>query len=504
MIPEPEYTVVDEIISLEEVPNFCQKLFMLLKFGGSALSISSSIFGNVLLYTAGFVTLNLVDEGVEQAAFGICASYLNMFVTAIMLSSLDKYGIDLSVFFGNKQYDKMRTITSKAILTISSIMIFFSFPMMYFSRPILIKIGIKENVAEISSNAIIHLIGMAVIKITAEMVKTFCIAQGHESVFAVPGYLNTISTLYMIYYLVVTHQMKILGWIYSKYANELVNLLIAVVVMYCKTERASRGLNSWMKTKRRFCRYYFETIKYMMGSYTEYLAYEITTYFVALTEDIDQVAAYSCIYNVNEFIYCLGISLALVCRTRASILIGMDRQETGKQFFREFYRFAVFVGVLMGIATYFLRSYIADIYASNDPEQKEILMNLLTMFCIFMPSEAALMTSTITMKTIGKVKVLLLLNCILLIGLNSGGATFIHKTKPHVQNYLLCIICANLLLNISGYFVSVLSKWPTAYESINIRTSSNVKISIMDDNIRTIKERLVRSGIKNDDDETND
>ena len=479
---DSENRVVSEIIEIQSTPSLFGKLRMFTGLVGKSFSISSSFFGNALLFTMGFITLNLVGKSLHQAAFGLCVSYYNMFVSALMLSSLDKYGIDLSVSYGSGCYQEMKAVTSKGAITMAGIFLSISLPLMLKSEDILLFAGISDEVAQETSRGITLLIGIGFLQVTAEMIKTFCIAQGHESVFALPGYINTGLSLVSIYYLVVVKDYKFDGWLFSKYINEIINLVTSVVVLFCYTEKECRGFAGCAETARGFKKYFCETFKFLMGSYAEYLAYEITTYFVALTHDNAQIAAYTCIYNVTALVYCIGISMGFVCRTRISILLGMGRPLVAKAFFKSFYRFTAFFGLLLCSASLLLRERIADLYSSNDPEQRECFLMLLTTYSLFMPSETSLMTASISMKTIGKVRLLLILNLLVLLGLNSAGTIMIYQTIREVEYYFLCIQVSILMLNVSAFIGCSFSDWTPEEMKTVLRISRVSKAdSLIDD-----------------------
>ena len=445
-----ERRVVEDIVNMHDNKvSAWRGIQMYLMFIANALSISSNIIGNSFLNTAGFVTLNIVGNKLEQAAYGIAISYYSMFSSSLITSSLDKYGIDLSHEFGKGNFGGMKQVTTKSILSLILVLGSFTMPLLLFSHSVLLSVGIREDIALLASSAIRLLMVLAVLQMTNETIKTFCISQGHEKVFAVPEYINISLSIVFLYYLVCVRKMSIKGWIYSRITNEVVNLVILSSVMYLRTDKRSRGVASVKEVWGGLGAYFCDTLKFIMGSYTEYLAFEVTTYFVALTKDPAQIAAYTGLINVSVICYCVGISFALICRTRVSILAGMGRQDVAISFFRTYYWFTVFIGCCLGAVGYLYRDSISGVYASSDREMRETFKKLLTIFCVFMPAECSLMTATITMKSIGKIKLLVALNVVILLVCNTVGCGFLYwYDRTTCIYYFISIMSVLLLLNI--------------------------------------------------------
>jgi len=305
-------------------PTACELMILYFKLMLPTLSIASGILGNCFVSTAGYVYINLSKDKLQQASFGITISYYLIFCAALALSVTDKFGIQLGVAFGDGKYEKMKKITFQSILSVGLLYMSFCYPMLCFSERILLSIGIAEENALLCGEALRLMIGMVTIQLTADMVKTFCISQGQESAFALPNFMNLLVCFSTMYNFMVKLDLKIRGWVYAKYIYELINLLVNISVLYCRTLKETRGISSWSEMTQGFWPFIFDTIRYSLESYSEYIGYE-TTYFVALLRDQDQMAAYSSVYNITGIIYCLGLSLAQVCRTRLNILIGLKR-----------------------------------------------------------------------------------------------------------------------------------------------------------------------------------
>ena len=69
-------------------------------------------------------------------------------------------------------------------------------------------------------------------------------------------------------------QMGILGWILAKAIYELMNLVTAIYIVKVKTVPETRNLCSLEELKDGFVGFFIDNLKYVVGSYGEYIGYE--------------------------------------------------------------------------------------------------------------------------------------------------------------------------------------------------------------------------------------
>ena len=112
--------LVQEIYDLIEGESVAKKRLIYIGLLGNAISISSTLVGISIINAAGFIALNSAGNSTQQAAFGLCISYYNMFVFALIASMQDKYGIDLSIHFGSEEHEKMKVVSTKMVTLVSS------------------------------------------------------------------------------------------------------------------------------------------------------------------------------------------------------------------------------------------------------------------------------------------------------------------------------------------------------------------------------------------------
>src|SRR3990167_5626587 len=99
-------------------------------------------------------------------------------------------------------------------------------------------------------------------------------------------------------------------------------LFASVFLMNRYTEPLTWGTAPWNEIQKGLGTYFVESFKYALGSYSEQLGVLISNYFVILTHDENQIAAFTIIETLSAPIYELGEAFSAVMRTRMNILIG--------------------------------------------------------------------------------------------------------------------------------------------------------------------------------------
>ena len=63
--------------------------------------------------------------------------------------------------------------------------------------------------------------------------------------------------------------------------------------------------------------------------------------------------------NTGGIVYTLGMSFAIIFRTRLNIMIGMGKPDVAKQAFLFFYKISSFVGLVVGIILFVFRNWLS-------------------------------------------------------------------------------------------------------------------------------------------------
>ena len=139
----------------------------------------------------------------------------------------------------------------------------------------------------------------------SDFFRTFCMAQGFEDIFGYTSLLSVVVSIICGWYMVIQLELGAIGWVYSKIIYETLTTLVALGMMLV-TEPETRGFTSISETSKGFCKFFCECIKFSIGSYTEFLGYEISSYFVYISHDKTAISAYAAILNCTTLFYSIG------------------------------------------------------------------------------------------------------------------------------------------------------------------------------------------------------
>ena len=425
-----------------------------------AFYISWAMIDNPLFIAIGFYFLNMVGDPVQQASLALVNSCYLVFFIALELAVMDKLGISLSVCYGDKDYEELKKVFMQGILSTMIIMGCTSFPLSYFSGAILRSIGIDEEILVICQTSLRLMILVMMVQISSDIVRTFCMAQGQEHYFSYPSAASLLFGFIMSYYLMVKLDMRIYGMMLSKLMVHLLNLMIGLWVYFNKTEEKTRGLVKVSLALDGLGSYLASNINIAFGNYSEFIGFEVATFFVAQTMDQNQIAALGSCSTVSGIFYCLGISFSIICRTRMNIMIGMKELEAAKNYFKFAYFASVLTGVLLSCILLPWVSLISDLYASSTQEMRYWFGNVLTIYFFFLISELSTYTSFVGMKTINRVNYLTILNLVVMIVLNIFFQMIVsHTIGTRVDVSWFSLMICLFTINFVSFVICWASDW---------------------------------------------
>ena len=427
----------------------------------AVFSLAPSLIGRIVVNTSGLVFFNMIKDPEMQASFGVYDGYYFVFYFALITALLDKFSIEMSVAFGEKNYSKIKDIFTKSGLVCLTLFLLVILPMMGFSSLILTTMGISSDIASVVQDTTRLSIPLIAINMLSEYIKGFCLSQGHEKVFGYTSLASLTATIIANYFVIVKYKYGIHGWIYTKTANEFLTLIVTIVV-YLNAVPESRGFVSLSTAMKGLGIFFYESMKFTFGLYPECLGFELTGFFVALTDNTDQIAAYYCAVNVTSLNFCLGFAFAIICRTRMNILLGMGEHQAAKNYFKFYVIFNMIVGGIIGLILYLCREFLVTIYSDSTEGMKQWFFKLLLIYTIVASTEISMNTIMICMKSIGKIGILLILSLMFpLVGNLVGGLAIHHYGLGcdfQFGNYMA--LCASL--TILCLIIGLRSDWSKA------------------------------------------
>ena len=428
--PEVSESLVKELLpfknSFRELPS--SYLFsMFLQQIRDFMLLMASIVGPVLTNTSGYIFLNMRADPLLQAAFGLYSFIYFAFHMSIMISGMEKLGIHLSAAFGRKDYAQMKNTFTKGIISSTVLFCLVTLPVALFCQSILVSAGVDKENCVLVQEALYWSIPLFILMICKELIQTFCMAQGHEHFFGTMGIVSSVIAILLNYILIVRYDCGVLGWVYSRSFCSTGELLFVLCIFYWKTDEGGRGVVTISQAIAGFKPFFIDSIKFTLGSYTEYLGFEIAGFFVLLHGDNNQSAAYYSAVNVSALTYTSGIAFGIIIRTRINMLMGMGLPQTARNYFEFYFISTVIAGTVIGIIGLLNRKLLADCYASANDELRRWFLTLVVLYAVTAPSEASACSALVALKTVGGIGHLLKLSvCTLLLGNSISGPMFLY------------------------------------------------------------------------------
>jgi len=465
---------------LSELP-ICKMMFSMYKIIFKTLLTTFSTLGSQILTAAGYILLNLNDEVDAQSNLGIALIFNLAFFYGFFLSMVDKLGIDLSVSFGAKNYDQTKkTLNQGAIASVLAFCLL-TLPASIFSKQILVLVNIEPPQAEKCKVIILGLLASNFLEMIGDFTREFCMAQGIESIFGHTCLLSAIISVCFGYYFVVELGLGAIGWVYSKTIYELITLIVALAVFF-KTHARTRGFVPIKEVVDGFWPFFWTSVSFAVGSYSEFLGNEIASYFIFLSKDEPLIAGFSAVLNISALFYSMGETFAIICRTRMNLLIGKQLFQLGKNFFLVFILSLATFGAAVGCVIFTFRHQLTSIYAGNSPTTSKYFLDLISIYSFCLPSELTITSSFMGIKTIGSIGFLLLLNLLLFVGANFFSCYYLTVVLKRSPYYILITVQSLFYLeNILCLVKVMMTDW------------TGLKV---EDEIEPHTERLVPSGLE--------
>lgn len=428
-----------------------------------ALKLLPFVIVGVLINTIGYFFLDMAGDTDQLAAIGINNFMVLIFFVALVFSSLDKFGMELSKAFGSKDYQRMKEIFGMGTLMFFGGFLFITVPIFLNAEAFMLKVGITPVIAEAVKGPARVNLAMFCMQICTEIMQITAISQGLERYFAMIGIFNLAISLPASYLFIYRLRLGIYGSVFVRFLIEIFKFCLAAFVFFKKTHPESRGFASLQDTMKNFRPYMIDSLKFTATGYSEHLGFAIIGYLVALTGDIDQIGAYYSLENYTGLPYVLGAAITIIVRTRVNILIGMDKGVVAGNFFRYISLCVYCLGILVGLITLYGRHFISDWYVSSDPAANSWCVVLTSIYALFIWADIVMILAMSAMKSLGKINLVIRYSSLTMLAGNiilGGLISKLNGTAVHL--FILNMVMLALLscLNMRTSFTSDWSKAP--------------------------------------------
>ena len=391
-----------------------------LGFIPSCLVVGLGYIGWCGLTTIGFYACNKAKDPLLTSTLSLATFFNTMSIQSMNYASAEKAGIAMSQAYGAKDYRGVKKYFCQSLLMGLVYASVISIPLMLFTEEILLALHIMPELAKSVKGFYWKIALIDIFRLVGDLLMVFASSQGIETTFFGLMITNMLISSGFMCFLCFCLGLVLDALVYSLILFQAFNLIIFSKVYLFECDKKTIGMVSFSEAMDGFMNYMKDWTKYFVGIWIEWIAWEVSTYFAALTNDINQVAAFGSIINVAYISIMLQFGFRMVARSRINYLIAKGYIDAAKRCF-----FLIFVGIiclniLLGTLIFFLRGYIADFYASNIDETHDYLMQLLIVYSIGMSSDPIYGLLSLISRVIDHIGFSIILNGTLMIGLMSA------------------------------------------------------------------------------------
>ncbi len=203
-----------------------------------------------------------------------------------------------------------------------------------------------------------------------------------------------------------------------------------------------------------------DSLVFSASVYAECLGWEISTFLVTQTKDLNQMGAYALLVNFTGIIWQIGNGFTSTSRARLNYLLGNLQKEKAKELFEVIAIGIVLMSLVFSMLVSCFRHEIAMLYANNSTQMSEVLSNLLQIYSFCLIGDFYYSFIFSIARTIEKVWLNLLLNVIFLIFCHFGISLYLIKKQGGTcYSCLLVMQCSLLLIHAAMTFVTLRTNW---------------------------------------------
>jgi Na+-driven multidrug efflux pump len=435
--------ILDEIKAVDapffKIPLFTKiKLFCNLIFPSCLLAITHS--GNTFLNTMGFYIAGTEKNTTISTAFGLTVFFNMITVYSLTQPIIEKIGIACAKSFGAKDYEGVKEHFLRGIIMFFIFTALIYAPIVVFAEDLMIAIRIDPEVAETSADYQALLFPIDITRLLGEILVTYMVSQGIESSFGVFTMINSLIGMGVAYMFGVRRAMGVQGWMLGRAIFDLLNILsiLGVYAMRMKGNKIKRA--NLRKAYTGLGQFFCDVVKYTIVLYSEVLGWEISTLLVAMTEDKNQIAAFSSIVNLAYIVWNIGNGFSNTARTRINYLLGQKKGSAAKNFFAIVLFGMIFFAISLGVIFYFGRETIGRVYASENFEIRSHVVSLLQIYGFLTIGDFLFAYMFTITRSTNQVLYNMFLDYVFLIGLHAVVSFYIVKyMHGNCRTVLMCV-----------------------------------------------------------------
>jgi Na+-driven multidrug efflux pump len=298
---------------------------------------------------------------------------------------------------------------------------------------------------------------------TSITIQTHCYSQGVENAFAAKNLISFISAALSSYVLVVHLGMGVYGWLIGRVVYEALNFTASIFTLVKKAHPDTWGFIGFDELKLGYGKFLWDSLQFAFSSYSESLGTEVASFFIFRTPYQVDAAAYMSTVNLSMITYCIASSLGIICRTRINLLLGKQQARTAKNFYICYICSVLITGFLLSGLVWLLSPWLTALLASSSEELEQSYNEMLKIYYLLIVVEVVSKPIEFAIKMLGKVRLLLIINIVLLIFLNFAVNYWISVVERlRIWYNVLSLTLIYLGITVIAVFLVLAADWSKA------------------------------------------
>ena len=379
------------------------------------------------LTTIGFFACNISGDALLTSTLSMTIFLNSMTISAMNCGLTDKVSIAMSEAYGAKDFRRFKKYFCQSLLLGLIYNSLIGAPLMIFIKHILIALHIVPELALSIEGFYWKLILTELLRLAVDLLMIVANSQGIETSFFGLMMANTLLSGCFMFFLCFHVGLVLDGLIYALLMFYSFNLIIFAKVYLLECDKRTRGLVSFAEVVQDFGSFSMGWVKFFLTTWIDWLDWELTSYFVALTHDIHQVAAFGSMINIAYLCFIMQLGFKFLNRTRISSLLSRGYHEAAKRYFNIAFFGLILLNLLLGVILFLSREYISDLYLGNIRESRAYLVQLITVYSFVMCVDPISSVMTITARVTDHMWLSIAVNVVFMIVLTSATHYIIIK-----------------------------------------------------------------------------
>ena len=367
----------------EDLMSWSQNMMLFVRQILPALSIMLVRSNMVLVNTFGYRMMDRIGTIHDINGLGFWTTIYLSFSSPLYMGVQEKTNFTSAFFMG----EGSKHLVRKCLLHGLSVMIL-NFTIVYFVLIVNIKwlagaLGSEPEVGIFAEKYFPFLYFIDVIGQIRQLIVLYSVCQVNSNGYGLIALMSMITTIPLMVYFELLN-LGVMSYIYAKLYNEVFFLVFSLVYAYNNNKVGPICLEDLKSIPSGLMSFFLDSMSFSVALGFEKLGNSISVIMCIQIKNQIQITAYNIFYHFSSFMIFFGLGFGVTSRTEINKLIGMNKIKKAKSLFYTYIVGLFIVSYVLAAFIYFARSLIASFYTKTHPELSPTLIQLISIYCIFL------------------------------------------------------------------------------------------------------------------------